>query len=132
VNTRPGAFVQDVLEPFPIHIAQFWKPELIDQIEADHRDLRSRYISDQVLRAAIDLHYSTTSFESAWDCARGRFAHLRAFCGGLATAFANTTSVERDISILKWEMDELRTSLMHLSLEGMFQSKMALLRSVYM
>jgi hypothetical protein len=42
VNIRPGAFVQDVLEPFRIYIAQFWKPELIDQIEADHSDLRSR------------------------------------------------------------------------------------------
>jgi hypothetical protein len=27
VNIRPGAFVQDVLEPFRIHIAQFWKSE---------------------------------------------------------------------------------------------------------
>jgi hypothetical protein len=47
--------------------------------------------------------------------------------------FSNTTSVESDFSILKWEMDEFRTSLMHLSLEGVFQSKqMALLRSVHM
>jgi hypothetical protein len=47
--------------------------------------------------------------------------------------FANTTSVESDFSILKWEMDEFRTSLMHLSLEGVFQSKqMAFLRSVNM
>jgi hypothetical protein len=133
VNIRPGAFVQDELEPFRIQIAQFWKPELIDQIETDHRDLRSRYGSDQVLRAAIDLHESTTSFESAWACAPGRFAHLRLFCGGLATVFANTTSVESDLSILKWEMDKFRTSFMHLSLEGVFQSKQkALLRSVYM
>jgi hypothetical protein len=39
-----------VLEPFRIHIAKFWKPELIDKIEADHRDLPSHYVSDQVLR----------------------------------------------------------------------------------
>jgi hypothetical protein len=32
------------LEPFRIHIAQFWKPELIDQIEADHRDCKSAYL----------------------------------------------------------------------------------------
>jgi hypothetical protein len=41
----------------------------------------------------------------------------------LATAFANTTVVEFDFSILKWEMDEFRTCLMHLSLEGIFQTK---------
>jgi hypothetical protein len=51
----------------------------------------------------------------------------------LATVFANRTSVESDFSILKWEMDEFRTSLMHLSLEGVFQSQqMALQRSEYM
>ncbi len=37
--------------------------------------------------------------------------------------FANTTLVESDFSILKWEMDKNQTSLMHLSLEGIFQAK---------
>jgi hypothetical protein len=37
--------------------------------------------------------------------------------------FANTTSIECDFSILKWEMDENHTCLMHLSLEGVFQAK---------
>jgi len=37
--------------------------------------------------------------------------------------FANTTSVESDFSILKWEMDENRTCFMHLSLKGVFQAK---------
>jgi len=38
-------------------------------------------------------------------------------------AVANTTAVESDFSIFKWEMDEFRTCLMHLSLEGIFQTK---------
>jgi hypothetical protein len=37
--------------------------------------------------------------------------------------FANTTSIECNFSILKWEMDENRTCLMHLSFEGVFQAK---------
>ncbi len=37
--------------------------------------------------------------------------------------FANTMSIESDFSILKWEMDENRTCLMHMSLEGVFQAK---------
>jgi hypothetical protein len=48
---------------------------------------------------------------------------LHAFVDGLAIVFANTTLVEFDFSILKWEMDENRTSLMHQSLEGIFQTK---------
>jgi hypothetical protein len=64
-----------------------------------------------------------TTFNDAWDCASGRFEHLRSFCGGLATVLTNTTSVESDFSILKWELDENRTAFMHLSLEGIFQAK---------
>jgi hypothetical protein len=52
-----------------------------------------------------------------------RSDRLRAFCGSLATVFPNTTAVESDFSILKWEMDEFHTALMHLSLEGKFQAE---------
>jgi hypothetical protein len=34
-----------------------------------------------------------------------------------------TQSIEFDFLILEWEMDKNRTSLMHLSLEGIFQAK---------
>jgi hypothetical protein len=44
----------------------------------------------------------------------------------MATVLANTTSVESDFSVLKWEMDDNRTALMHLSLEGIFQAKQRL------
>jgi hypothetical protein len=37
--------------------------------------------------------------------------------------FANTTLVESNFLILKWEMDENQIFLMHLSLEGIFQAK---------
>jgi hypothetical protein len=45
------------------------------------------------------------------------------FCGGLANAFANTTSVELDFSILKWEKNDFRQLMMNLTLEGIFQAK---------
>ncbi len=37
--------------------------------------------------------------------------------------FANMTLVKSDFSILKWEIDENHTCLMHLSLKGVFQAK---------
>jgi hypothetical protein len=52
-----------------------------------------------------------------------RVERLRTFLSGLATAFTNTTAVESDFSIFKWEMDEFCTCLMHLSLAGIFQTK---------
>ncbi|CAK9222778.1 unnamed protein product [Sphagnum troendelagicum] len=54
---------------------------------------------------------------------QARVERLRALFDGLATTLANTIAVESNFSILKWEMDEFRTDLMHLSLEGIFQTK---------
>jgi hypothetical protein len=51
---------------------------------------------------------------------------MRLFCGRLAIVLANTTSIESNFSILKWELDENRTALMHLSLEGIFQANQRL------
>jgi hypothetical protein len=45
------------------------------------------------------------------------------FCDGLANAFTNTTSIESDFSILKWEKYDFRQSMMNLTLEGIFQAK---------
>jgi hypothetical protein len=115
-----GKFVNEVLEPYHDHISAFWSFEDVDQTKADHRDFLNLYASDQILHVAIDRHTIETSFDDTWDYALGRFDHLGSFCGGLATVFANTTSIESDFSILKWEMDENCTYLMHLSLEGVF------------
>jgi hypothetical protein len=85
--------------------------------QSDHRDLLNLYASDQILRVAVNRNIIETSFDDAWDYAPSQFSHLRSFYGGLATVFANTTLIESDFSILKWEMDENRTCLMHVSLE---------------
>jgi hypothetical protein len=123
VKLRHGAFLKEVLDPFQQHISSSWSEIGIEQIEVKHRELLKLYASNIILRGIIDKHNDMTSFNDAWDCVLGQFDHLRSFCGGLATVFANTTSIESDFSILKWEMDDNRTTLMHLSLEGIFQVK---------
>ena len=123
VKLHHRAFLSDVLDPRRQHASSSWSEESVEQIEADHRELLRLYQADPVLRATIDRHDHQTTFNDAWDCAPRRFERLRSFCGGLATVFANTTSVESDFSIMKWELDENRTALMHLSLEGIFQAK---------
>ena len=70
--------------------------------------------------------HHTIGFNEAWadiDSGGRHFVQLRAFAGQLATAFHNTTSVEADFNILKWEKDEFRTSMSNLSVEGIFQAK---------
>ena len=46
-----------------------------------------------------------------------------AFSGGLATVFPGTAVVESDFSVLKYEKNSFRTSLLDLTLEGIMHSK---------
>ncbi|RHZ35008.1 hypothetical protein DYB31_016824, partial [Aphanomyces astaci] len=76
------------------------------------------------IKAIIDAHSNQTKFNDGWNSiGRARFSQLRRFCSGMASVFANTTSVESDFSILKWEKDEFRMNLLDLSLDGIFQAK---------
>jgi hypothetical protein len=126
VKLRHGAFLKEVLDPFWQHISSSWSKIGVEQIEVEHRELLKLYAFDIVLRGIIDKHNDMTMFNDAWDCVLGQFEHLRSFYGGLAIVLANTTSVESDFSVLKWEMDDNRIALMHLSLEGIFQAKQRL------
>ena len=124
VKMRTGKFIEDVLDSYREHISMFWSEEKIEQLEREHQCLLSQYQSrDSWVQKAIAHHNHTTMFNDAWDDLKGQFKYLRAFAGGLATAFANTTSVESDFSILKWEKDSNRTAMSSLALEGIFQAK---------
>jgi hypothetical protein len=62
---------------------------------------------------------NTLRYLLAWDIIKDRFTNMRNFCGGLAMAFANTTMVESNFSILKWGKKKTNfTTLTNLSLEG--------------
>jgi len=124
VKLCTNVFIREVLDIFYAHISKFWPVEKIDLIKDEHHHLLKVYNSDLILKVTIDKQDHWTSFNLGWDVlSTNRFDSLGAFVGDLATVFANTTSVESDFSIFKWEMDENWTSLMHLSLEGIFQAK---------
>ncbi len=53
----------------------------------------------------------------------GRFPHLMTFSGGLATVFPGTAVVESDFSVLKYEKNSFRTSLLDITLEGIMHCK---------
>jgi hypothetical protein len=78
-------------------------------------------------RLLVNLELST-AWRNDWvrrhvAAPRHRFAMLRQFCGGLATVFPGSATVESDFSSLKCELDEFRSTLMELSLEGVMQCK---------
>jgi len=45
------------------------------------------------------------------------------FCGVIATLFPGTSTVESNFSILHWEKDAFRKSLLDFGLEGVLQAK---------
>ena len=96
---------------------------MIEASERDHRDLLAAYAREPDLKTTLDTHNEKTFFDEAWDCVKGRFLNLRQLCGGLATAFPNTSSVESDFSVVQWENDSSRTSLSSLSLAGVMRAK---------
>ena len=111
-----------------MHLPQLqhsWNEETIAEIETQHRQLRIAYCEELALKSALDKYeeVSIKSFDTAWAIVDGRFEILRDFCGGIATVFPNTASVESDFSILGWEKDKFRLSITDLSLEGVMYCK---------
>jgi hypothetical protein len=100
-----------------------WSAKMIDDIERDFEDLRGAYEREPSLKQFLDKCSSVTTFDEGWSYVEKRFEHLNEFCGGLATAFPGTSSVESDFSILNWEKDYCRVSLSDFSLEGILHSK---------
>ncbi len=123
VKVVPRHFISDVFNIYRPRLDRFWSEEEIDEIEVEQRDLIKRYNNDQHIEQIINSYKHTVPFTEAWDKIGVPFNRLRQSCGGLATAFPNTTSVELDFSILKWEKDDNRSSMIDLTLEGIFQCK---------
>ena len=70
-------------------------------------------------------------FKDGWSYTGGHFPVLREFCGGLATVFPGTATVESDFSIVKYAMNDFRTSLKDLLLEGILHAnKFILLQAI--
>ena len=100
-----------------------WTPQKIELIEQNFQDLRAAYEREPALKQLLDNCDSKTTFEQGWGYIHDRFDTLKTFCGGLATAFPGTSTVESDFSIVKWEKDACRISLTDFSLEGILHAK---------
>jgi hypothetical protein len=117
-------FFRDVLQPRNVHLIKAnWDEDTIYKIEQQHRDLVKAYKYEPPVKTILDQHDHKTKFNDAWEALGIRFVTLRTFCDGLATLFPNSTFVESDFFVLKWEKDPYRNNLLDLSLEGVFQSK---------
>jgi hypothetical protein len=99
----------------------------INVIADQHKALLRAYRVEPVLRSGIDASNGRTSFDCAWTTLIARFPDLAEFCGGNATVFPGTATVESDFSVLRWEKDAFRKSLSDFGLDGVLHTKHYLL-----
>ncbi|CAM6007504.1 unnamed protein product [Sphagnum balticum] len=123
VKMPPGVFINKEVDQYREYLAKHWSADLIDKVESEHCELFAVYARKLDVKAALDKHDEKTFFNEAWDCLKGRFMQLRQLCGGLATVFSNTISIESDFSIVKWEKNDSRSSLTNLSFTGIMHAK---------
>ena len=101
----------------------FYSYRDLENIQAEHKELLSSHRNEKALKDSISDGKHLTSFEDGWECVGARFGKLKEFCGGLATVFPGTATVESDFSVLNWEKNDHRVNLTDLSLEGIFHAK---------
>ena len=98
--------------------------ERLEQIQVQHRELLLSYRDDEDIRKAIDSSKEDPSFEGSWKCmSRIQCSALKEFCGGMATIFPGTATVESDFSDVNYEKDQYRAALTDMSLEGILHAK---------
>jgi hypothetical protein len=72
----------------------------VDGLEREFRSFKAAAHSERTLSDALKTHGATIGFADARQPHGARFAKLRQFCGGLATVFPGTATVESDLSAL--------------------------------
>ncbi|KAH9246800.1 hypothetical protein BASA81_015648 [Batrachochytrium salamandrivorans] len=96
----------------------------IDELNQQFVMFLRAYREERAFKDAIDqCDNFKTDFKEAWSLTNGRFPMLSLFCGGLASAFPNTSTVESDFSLLGYEKDDTRKCLTDFSLDGIFHCK---------
>jgi len=97
----------------------------IDLIVDQHKKLLNAVSKEPRLQTALARHSEQTNFSDTWKTPsiKDRFPELMEFCGGLASAFPNTATVESDFSVLKWEKDLHRSNITPFSLEGILHCR---------
>jgi hypothetical protein len=120
---RPSVFISEVVDQYRRHLAKHWSTDLIDKAESEHHELLVVYTRELDVKAALDKYDEKTFFNEAWDCLKGHFMQLHQLCGGLVTTFPNTTFIESNFSIVKWEKNDSCSSLTSLSLAGIMHAK---------
>jgi len=97
----------------------------IDLIMDQHKKLLNAVSKEPRLQTALVRHSEQIDFSDVWKTpsTKDRFPKLMEFCGGLASPFPNTATVESNFSVLKWEKDLHQSNITPFSLEGILHCR---------
>ena len=97
----------------------------ITKIENEYRKFIMIYCNESTMRSAInDYSYvDIKSFNMTWEIIKEWFEILYNFYKEIVMIFVNIVFVESDFSILGWEKNKYRLTIMDLSLEGILHCK---------
>ncbi|KAH6567445.1 hypothetical protein BASA50_003292 [Batrachochytrium salamandrivorans] len=113
-----------ILNAHKTRIQAKFDDQQIDELNQQFVMFLRAYREERAFKDAIDqCDNFKTDFKEAWSLTNGRFPMLSLFCGGLASAFPNTSTVESDFSLLGYEKDDTRKCLTDFSLDGIFHCK---------
>jgi hypothetical protein len=114
---------QDLVNEQRERLEASFSAEEIDELEQQQMELRTAVVNERPLRRRLELANDLLSFERAWSGLHGRWTMLARFCGGLATVFNGTATVESDFSNVKYQKTDNRKLLTDFSLEVILHSK---------
>lgn len=122
LRMKPASFTAIVQRYYSKLKAAGWTPVSIEQLERDHRKLLEVAKNEnQRTMNELDEH---ESFEKQWKLFRNEgMEELETFCGGLASVFPSTATVEADFSCIRLEKSEFRSNMTDFSLESLLQCK---------
>lgn len=103
---------------------KFFSAQEIDEISQDFVRFKKECRENPQFQAFIvNSEEQRLGFNDSWLPTNDRFPKLLEFCGGLASAFPNTATVESDFSVIGWEKNDSRRALTDFSLEGILHCK---------
>jgi hypothetical protein len=97
----------------------------IDLIVDQHKKLLNAVGKEPRLQTALVRHSEQTNFSDDWKTPsiKDRFPELMELCGGLNFPFPNTTTIESNFLVFKWEKDLHRSNITPFSLEGILHCR---------
>ncbi len=105
------------------HLDYTFSNEEIENIGRQHKALCDSYRCQPDVKSSIDSFDNNAAYRDAWIGLHNTYPLLEKFVGGLATIFPDTSTIEGDFSVMKYEKNKNRMNLIDASLEGILHAK---------